>query len=103
MPRRPPAPRRTAHGGVVVLAGTVSPGVDLAWDAQDVVRGLLTVRGVHNYTPAHLARAASWSVRAVSRWPIAGLLSPVHPLAGLDLALAASARATGVRVGVAPG
>ncbi|MGJ6965649.1 alcohol dehydrogenase catalytic domain-containing protein [Streptosporangium sp. G11] len=96
------APRRTAYGGVIVLAGTVSPGVDLAWDAQDIVRGLLTVRGVHNYTPAHLAEAASWSARAVSRWPIAEFLGPVHPLADLDLALVASARATSIRVGVAP-
>ncbi len=60
-------------------------------------------REVHNHTPAHLAEAALWSARAVSRWPIAEFLGPIHPLADLDLALAASALAAVIRVGMAPG
>ncbi|MEO3785154.1 alcohol dehydrogenase catalytic domain-containing protein [Actinocorallia sp. B10E7] len=96
------APRRTAVGGVVVLAGTVSPGAPLDWEAQDVVRRLLTVRGVHNYTPAHLAEAAAWSAEATARRPLADLFGVAHPLADLDQALEEAACGAAVRVGVVP-
>ncbi|WP_216858363.1 alcohol dehydrogenase catalytic domain-containing protein [Actinomadura verrucosospora] len=94
---------RTATGGTIVLAGTVSPGAPLDWEAQDLVRGLLTVRGVHNYTPAHLAEAAAWTESAAASLPAGALLGAVHPLDDLDAALADAARSASVRVGVVPG
>ncbi|POM23385.1 L-threonine 3-dehydrogenase [Actinomadura rubteroloni] len=94
------APARTATGGTIVLAGTVSPGVALDWSAQDVVRGLLTVRGVHNYTPADLAGAVAWAESA--RLPVSDVLGTVHPLTDLDAALGEAAGTTALRVGVRP-
>ncbi|MFB4295337.1 alcohol dehydrogenase catalytic domain-containing protein [Actinomadura sp. NTSP31] len=94
---------RTATGGTIVLAGTVSPGAPLDWEAQDLVRGLLTVRGVHNYAPAHLAEAAAWTESAAARLPLDALLGAVHPLENLDAALQEAARSGSIRVGVAPG
>jgi putative phosphonate catabolism associated alcohol dehydrogenase len=93
---------RTATGGTIVLAGTVSPGAPLDWEAQDLVRGLITVRGVHNYAPEHLAEAASWTESAAAGLPVEALLGAVHPLDDLDAALAEAARSASVRVGVAP-
>ncbi|MFF0522478.1 alcohol dehydrogenase catalytic domain-containing protein [Actinomadura nitritigenes] len=93
---------RTATGGTIVLAGTVSPGAPLDWEAQDLVRGLLTVRGVHNYAPADLAEAAAWTESAAARLPVEALLGAVHPLDDLDAALAEAARSASIRVGVAP-
>ncbi|MFC0040272.1 hypothetical protein [Actinomadura rayongensis] len=96
------APARTATGGTIMLAGTVSPGVALDWAAQDVVRGLLTVRGVHNYTPADLAEAVAWTGSAAARPPVADVLGPVFPPAEVDAALAGAARTTALRGGVRP-
>ncbi|MBW8482728.1 alcohol dehydrogenase catalytic domain-containing protein [Actinomadura parmotrematis] len=93
---------RTVTGGTIVLAGTVSPGAPLDWEAEDVVRGLLTVRGVHNYAPEHLAEAVAWTERNAARLPVADLLGTVHPLSRLDDALAEAARGDAVRIAVDP-
>ncbi|MFD4182850.1 zinc-binding dehydrogenase [Rhodococcus sp. NPDC058514] len=44
-------------GGVLVLAGSVAPGPALSIDPESVVRRLVTITGVHNYEPRHLAAA----------------------------------------------
>ena len=44
-------------GGRYTLAGLVYPGADITLDANDLVRGLVTLRGVHNYHPRHLVQA----------------------------------------------
>lgn len=44
-------------GGRIVLAGAVAPSSAAGIDPERIVRGLLTVVGVHNYAPRHLARA----------------------------------------------
>jgi putative phosphonate catabolism associated alcohol dehydrogenase len=87
-------------GGVVVLVGSVlpTPAVDL--DPERVVRGLLTVRGVHNYVPADLAGACTWAQDRSAVYPLADLVGATYPLRDLDLALARSGDA--VRVAVDP-
>lgn len=44
-------------GGRLVLVGSVSPAPPVALDPEKVVRGWLTVAGVHNYEPRHLRAA----------------------------------------------
>ncbi|MFD2024540.1 zinc-binding dehydrogenase [Promicromonospora aerolata] len=44
-------------GGRLVLAGSVAPAPPVPLDAERVVRGWLTVTGVHNYEPRHLGAA----------------------------------------------
>jgi putative phosphonate catabolism associated alcohol dehydrogenase len=95
------APDITAVGGTVVLAGTVSPGVEIRWPAETVVRRLLTVRGVHNYRPEHLAEAAAWMEHSPELWPLFD--GPVFPLADLDSALVEAGRGAALRVAVRPG
>ncbi|HEY0248023.1 MAG TPA: zinc-binding dehydrogenase [Gryllotalpicola sp.] len=94
--------RVVATGGVVVLAGTVSPVGSVPLDPESVVRKLVTVRGVHNYAPRQLQEAVDTLSRLWLRHPFAELVSASYPLNRLGDALAHAARATEVRVGVDP-
>lgn len=71
-----------ALGGVLVLAGSVSPGPQVLLDPERVVRQWLTVRGVHNYEPRHLQQAIDLLVRTRSLdW--SGLVEPAVALTDL--------------------
>lgn len=90
-------------GGVVVLVGSVFPAPAVPLDAESVVRRLVTVRGVHNYAPRHLAVAARFVERRHAVWPLDELVGEVVGLHDLDAGIAAAAAGGSVRVGVRPG
>jgi putative phosphonate catabolism associated alcohol dehydrogenase len=75
-------------GGVLVLAGSVSPGPELPVVPDVLVRHLLTIRGVHNYAPRHLEEAVRFLADAGAAYPFAQLVGAVFPLAEVDAALA---------------
>ncbi|MCD2440798.1 alcohol dehydrogenase catalytic domain-containing protein [Agromyces sp. SYSU K20354] len=89
-------------GGVVVLVGSVSPGPGVQLDPEAVVRGLLTVTGVHNYAPRHLQRAIDYLASSPRAAAFGALVGTTYPLAELDRALAAAANGAHVRVGIDP-
>ncbi|KRC61272.1 alcohol dehydrogenase [Agromyces sp. Root81] len=90
-------------GGVAVLVGSVSPGSEVSLDPETVVRRLVTVTGVHNYTAGQLERAVEFLERSWQSLPFDELVGATHPLTELDLALEEAATGLHVRVGVAPG
>lgn len=79
--------RRLDIGGVLVLAGSVTPGPPLAVDPERLVRRWLTVTGVHNYEPRHLGRAVDFLHRTVNRYPWRDVVAEPLPLAQLGAAL----------------
>jgi len=87
-------------GAVLVLVGSVSPTWTAAVDPEAAVRRLLTIRGVHNYAPAHLLQA----VRFLERPEPAGLASliDIHPLDGIESAMLHARAHSSVRVGLRP-
>lgn len=87
-------------GGVLVLVGTVSPGPELALSPEQLVRRLLTIRGVHNYAPRHLEQAVAFLAGTWCRYPFAEQVGATFPLAEVDAALAATEYP---RVGLRPG
>ncbi len=89
-------------GGVVVLVGSVSPGPSVELDPEAVVRGLLTVTGVHNYAPKHLQHAIEFLATSPRARAFEALVGTTYPLAELDAALADAATGVHVRVGVDP-
>lgn len=89
-------------GGVVVLVGSVFPTDPVGLDPEAVVRGLLTIRGVHNYTACHLADATDFLVRNLDAYPFAGLVGATFPLDRLDEAIETAHLDGHVRVAVAP-
>lgn len=88
-------------GGTMVLAGSVKPAPSLALDPETVVRQWLTLTGVHNYEPRHLARAVDFLDRTRDRYPWPDLVAP--PI-GLDaIAAALDTPPDGIlRIAVAP-
>lgn len=93
---------RVGVGGTVVLVGSVSPGPAVAFDAESIVRRLVTLTGVHNYTPAQLESAVAFLERSWRTVPLQELVGASYPLAELDRAIEDAASGTHVRVGVVP-
>jgi D-arabinose 1-dehydrogenase-like Zn-dependent alcohol dehydrogenase len=89
-------------GGTAVLVGSVFPADPVPLDAESVVRRLVTVTGVHNYTGRDLSDAVSFLAGPGRVHPFADVVSAVHPLSELDRALAAaSAPDAPLRIAVA--
>ncbi|SEN52998.1 alcohol dehydrogenase catalytic domain-containing protein [Cryobacterium luteum] len=89
-------------GGVVVLVGSVSPGEAVPLDPESIVRRLVTVRGVHNYTPDDLAQAVTYLSGAWHRHPFSALVGAIFDLSQADAALLKAATACHPRVGLSP-
>ncbi|GAT73695.1 alcohol dehydrogenase catalytic domain-containing protein [Microbacterium hydrocarbonoxydans] len=93
-----------AIGGIVVLVGSVFPADPVPFDAEGVVRKLVTVAGVHNYTGAELAEAVAFLAGRGRAYPFAEAVGEVRQLAEIDEAIAAaSAPGAPLRIGLAPG
>jgi hypothetical protein len=84
------------------MAGTVIPGVDLPVKGDQVVRRCLTIRGVHNYRPEHLAKALSFLTRSGHRYPYRKLVGQVFSLTEINAAISMAATERYVRVAVRP-
>ena len=89
-------------GGWLVWAGVVHDRDRLELAVSRVVKGCLTIRGVHNYAPRHLQEAVAFVQRAGTRWPLADWVSPPVPLRALDRAFALAQSGRWLRVAVSP-
>ena len=88
-------------GAVLVLVGSVAPTSTVAVDPEQVVRRLFTIRGVHNYAPAHLLQAVRFLERPESA-SLASLVGDIHPLEGIESAMLHARAHSSVRVGLRP-
>lgn len=68
-------------GGRLVLAGSVTPAPPVPLDAERVVRGWLTITGVHNYEPRHLRAALDLLTHTRDTVPWHELVTPAVGLA----------------------
>ncbi|MFF1632731.1 alcohol dehydrogenase catalytic domain-containing protein [Leifsonia sp. NPDC058248] len=89
-------------GGALVLVGSMSPGPELVVDPEQLVRRLLTVRGVQDYAPRHLEGAVRFLADAWTLYPFAEQVGQTFALADADAALAAAATGAFARVAVKP-
>ncbi|KDA06998.1 alcohol dehydrogenase [Microbacterium sp. CH12i] len=90
-------------GGTVVLVGSVFPADPVLLDAESLVRRLVTVTGVHNYTGRDLAAAVAFLAGRGRAFPFTDVVGAVHPLDDVDAALiAASAPGAPLRVALNP-
>lgn len=93
-----------ATGGTVVLVGSVFPADPVPLDAESIVRRLVTVSGVHNYTGTELAEAVAFLGGRGRAYPFADAVGEVRQLAAIDEALSAASRAGApLRIGLVPG
>jgi threonine dehydrogenase-like Zn-dependent dehydrogenase len=89
-------------GGILVLAGTVAPVGNVGFDPENVVRRMLTLRGVHNYHPRDLETALDFLAGPGRDFPFASLVAAEYPLEQAEQALAHAHSHPGVRVAVVP-
>lgn len=89
-------------GGHYVWAGMVHPQTPLAVMGEAIVRKCLTVRGVHNYAPAHLEAGLAFLAQQHERFAWRDLISPPLPLADLDRAFEWTRQRRWARVAVKP-
>lgn len=80
-------------GGVVVLAGSVTPGPQVSIDPEQVVRGWRTITGVHNFEPHHLAEAVDFLAADGAALPWQDILGGRIPLADLPQEFASPTKA----------
>ncbi|MEL7977859.1 zinc-binding dehydrogenase [Isoptericola sp. F-RaC21] len=88
-------------GGRLVLVGSVAPSPAVPLDPERVVRGWLTVTGVHNYEPRHLRAALDLLDRTRDAVPWGELVTPAAPLAEVGALLTGPA-GTAPRAAVVP-
>jgi threonine dehydrogenase-like Zn-dependent dehydrogenase len=88
-------------GGHYLLAGMVHPDSALQLTGEAIIRGCITLQGIHNYAPRHLSAAVSF-LQSHRSLPWASLVSPPRPLRELDQAFALAATRQWARVAVAP-
>jgi alcohol dehydrogenase len=89
-------------GGRCVLAGLVNPGSRFTVDGNDLIRKLVTIRGVHNYHPRHLVQAVDFVVDARDRFPFEELVDAVYRLSEINEAFAHAAERSVLRAAIVP-
>lgn len=89
-------------GGSYVIAGLVSPGAEVTFDAHDLLRRMITLRGVHNYHPRHLIEALDFVMANRERFPFADIVDATFSLDDLDDAFRKAAERRVLRAAVVP-
>jgi len=92
----------TRTGGVSVIAGTTTPGGKVEIDPNDLVRRMLTIRGLHNYAAEDLVVAVDFLSLAKDSFPFDAFGGETFPLDGINLAFETASRRPGTRVAVNP-
>ena len=88
-------------GGHYLLVGMVHPDSALNLTGDAIIRGSITLRGIHNYGPRHLDAAVAWLEQHCSL-PWASIVSPPLPLVKMDEAVGLAISRRWLRVGVEP-
>ena len=91
-----------AIGGRVVCVGSVMPTRTIAIDPEQIVRRLLTLVGVHNYTPADLVAAVDFLERRGQQYPFADAISQTFRLDQVEAAFQFALSHRPLRVAVRP-
>ncbi|MSR54198.1 MAG: alcohol dehydrogenase [Gemmataceae bacterium] len=89
-------------GGTVMLAGTLQPTPGVLFDPEGAVRRMLTMHGVHNYTPIDLAEAVAFLEIHAKPFPFADLIGPSFRLEEVDAAFAYGHAHPGQHVAIVP-
>ena len=89
-------------GGRYVWVGAVFPGRALSISAETVVRKILSIQGVHNYTPPDLRTALDFLERNHTRFPFEQLVAETFALEDADAALTHASHSGALRVAVRP-
>ncbi|MCP4644650.1 MAG: alcohol dehydrogenase, partial [bacterium] len=88
--------------GRYVLVGAVFPGPDLRVSPEQIIRRMISIHGLHNYTPDDLAAAVSFLALNHRRFPFAGLVTKSFPLNRTKAAFDYAKKHHALRIAVKP-
>jgi len=89
-------------GGRYVLGGLVNPDAFVSIDANQILRKLLTIRGVHNYHPRHLIEALDFVHQNRKRFPFHSLVDGKYKLEEVGKAMQDAADRKVLRAAIVP-
>jgi alcohol dehydrogenase len=89
-------------GGTYVLAGLVSPNAHVTLDANQILRKMVTLKGVHNYHPRHLVEALDFVVANRTRFPFSELVDARYALDQVTQAMNDAAAQRVLRAAIVP-
>ena len=89
-------------GGVLVLVGTVFPTDPIDLDPESVVRRLLRIEGLHNYTPHDLHSAVEFLESSHGQFPFDQLVADEFPLSDVNAAIEFAMNSKPIRIAVRP-
>lgn len=89
-----------AIGGVLTLVGSIFKQDDISMNAENIVRNLLTIRGLHNYTPEDLKNAIDFIQKHHGDFPFQELVGAEFQLKDLTEAFEYANRSEVFRVGI---
>lgn len=87
-------------GGTAIWVGAVFPQRAVALSAEQVIRRLITIRGLHNYNRRDLVTAAEFVERYHSRYPMSDLVEREYALPEVQAAFQCGVQESPFRVGV---
>lgn len=94
--------RALSTGGTAVLAGAVFHQPDFQVSGEMIVRNLLTIKGIHNYTPEDLLAAVHFIEKQRTGYPFASLVEEVFTLTHINEAFSYAITNRPVRIGIQP-
>lgn len=89
-------------GGRYTLGGIVNPNSFVRFDANLLLRKLVTLRGVHNYHPRHLIQALDFVVANRGRFPFRDLVDGKYGLDEVGQAMSDAAQRKVLRAAIVP-
>ena len=89
-------------GGTYVIAGLVSPGANVTLDANQFVKKMVTLRGIHNYHPRHLIEALDFVITHKSHYPFAELVDGKYSLDEMTQAMSDASSQRVLRAAIVP-
>ncbi|MEO2032425.1 MAG: zinc-binding dehydrogenase, partial [Planctomycetaceae bacterium] len=90
-------------GGRLILVGAVFPARPLSLQADQIVRRMLRLEGLHNYQPQDLQSALAFLSEHVDQYPFASLVDREFPLEEINEAVAWARESGAFRIAVRPG
>lgn len=85
-------------GGTAILVGSVAHCDAISVDPEQIVRRMLTIRGVHNYHPQDLQAAVHFLAGFGSQYPFASLVIEEYPLDQTEAAFQSAHAHPGERI-----
>jgi len=89
-------------GGTAVIAGMTTPCEPVTLDPHQLMRRMLTIRGLHNYVPRDLVAAVDFLEEHAASLPFSRLHGGSFRLEEIDRAFRIAAASPGTRIAVIP-